>query len=448
AGNVQRWVVHAMTDYESFIARTVATHSDLEDYKGLGMKIRWDQNPYSDLNRIFKNYRKTAEKLSVNKALLRELAVAFLCGIYLDAAEKVKKKKGLIFFSDVRKSLLALDGTASNERPKLMSNYFSLGLDRTEHLLVDEFQDTSTGDIAILLPLIDEILSGHGERGERSFFAVGDWKQMIYGWRGADREALEMAIGSYLKSGVITESSLEFNYRSTPLLISFFNKLVENLFDGKEKTEVQKPPENNDGFEGLTEVNLVQLEKDGRSEDPFYSAIIDVLKAKKSEYGCQWGDIAVLTATNNHVQKISSELAREHIDVSEVKGRQLLSKKEGVAVMLFLAGVLSKDGDKQFAATAAQSPLWSEIFGNIGNVRAEYACKFPEPFGIMAVSSAIELLRGKLPATILDIWQDEAQAFFSEGGVDADAFLSRMFNIRFNLKVPEAEDRDHIKVDT
>ena len=103
-----------------------------------------------------------------------------------------------------------------------MSHYFSLGLDRTEHLLIDEFQDTSKGDIEILLPLIDEILSGCSERGERSFFAVGDWKQMIYGWRGADREALEAAIGGYIENKVITESSLEYNYRSTPLLDFFF----------------------------------------------------------------------------------------------------------------------------------------------------------------------------------------------------------------------------------
>ncbi len=279
----------------------------------------------------------------------------FFARSYLEAADAVKKEKGLIFFSDVRKSLLALDGTASSERPKLMSNYFSLGLDRTEHLLIDEFQDTSIGDIAILLPLIDEILSGHGERGERSFFAVGDWKQMIYGWRGANREALEMAIGSYLENGVIAESSLEYNYRSTPLLISFFNKLVENLFDGKEKTETQKPPEKTDGFEGVTEVNLVKLEKDGSSEAPFYPAILEVLKAKKSEYGCQWGDMAVLAATNNYVQKISSELVKEGIGVSEVKGRQLLSTEEGVAVMLFIAGVLSKDGDTQFAKIVARS---------------------------------------------------------------------------------------------
>jgi ATP-dependent exoDNAse (exonuclease V) beta subunit len=445
---VNSWVISALTGYDSFISKAVATYSDLEDYTGLGKKITWDKGPYSDLNRIFKEYRKTAERLSINKALLRELAVAFLCEIYLDAADAVKKEKGLIFFSDVRKSLLALDGATSIERPKLMSNYFSLGLDRTEHLLIDEFQDTSRGDIAILLPLVDEILSGHGERGKRSFFAVGDWKQMIYGWRGANREALEMAIGSYIASGIIAESSLEYNYRSTPLLISFFNILVENLFSGQEKTETQKPPEETDGLEGVTEVNLVNLQKDGNSEAPFYHAIIETLKTKKSEYGCQWGDMAVLAATNNHVQRISSELAKEGIGVSEVKGRQLLSMEAGVAVMLFIAGVLSKDDDMQFAEIAARSTLWSDMFGNIGDVRADFARRYPKPFGIMAVSCAIELLRGKLPATILDIWQDEAQAFFSEGGADADAFLLRMFNIRFNVKVPEAENRDNIKVDT
>jgi ATP-dependent exoDNAse (exonuclease V) beta subunit len=448
AGHVQSRVINVLADYDSFISKTVATHSDLQNYRSLGKKIGWDKSPYFDLNKIFKDYRKAAEKLSINKALLRELAVAFLCEIYLDAADAVKKEKGLIFFSDVRKHLLALDDTASSERPKLMSNYFSLGLDRTEHLLIDEFQDTSIGDIAILLPLIDEILSGHGERGAKSFFAVGDWKQMIYGWRGANRDALELAIGNYIENSVIIESSLEYNYRSTPLLISFFNKLVENLFAGKERKETQKPPEKTNGFDGVTEVNLIQLEKEGTSEAPFYTAILEVLKAKKMEYGCQWGDMTVLAATNNHVQKIASELAKEGIGVSEVKGRQLLSTEEGVAVMLFIAGVLAKDGNTQFTKIAVQSPLWSEVFGNIADVKTEFAKKFPQPFGIMAVSCAVELLRGKLPATILDIWQDEAQLFFSEGGADVDGFLVRMFSIRFSVKVPEAENRENIKVDT
>jgi exodeoxyribonuclease V beta subunit len=442
------WVINALADYDNFISKTVATHSDLENYKSLGKKINWNEKSYSDLNTIFKDYRETAERLAINKALLRELALAFLCEIYLEAADVVKKEKGLIFFHDVRRGLLALDGAASSERPKLMSNYFSLGLDRTEHLLIDEFQDTSKGDIEILLPLIDEILSGRGERGERSFFAVGDWKQMIYGWRGADREALEEAIGSYIINKVITESSLEYNFRSTPLLISFFNELVDNLFEGKEKNEKQKPPDEIKAFEGVSEVNRVELEKEGASQDAFYPAIVEYLKKKKTEYGCPWGDMAVLALTNNHVQKIEAQLIKNGIGVAAVKGRQLLSTPEGVAVMLFIAGVLAKEGDTRFVAAAATSPLWKNIFINIDAIRAAFAQKFPQPFGLMAISCAIELLRGKLPATILDIWQEEAQAFFSEGGADADAFLLRMFNIRFSVKVPESEQSENIKVDT
>ena len=446
--NVNKLVVNALADYDIFISRTVATHCDLENYKSLGKKIAWSEKPYSELNRIFKDYRETAEQLAINRALLRELAVAFLCEIYLEAADVVKKEKVLIFFHDVSRGLLALDGAASIERPKLMSNYFSLGLDRTEHLLIDEFQDTSKGDIEILLPLIDEILSGRGERGERSFFAVGDWKQMIYGWRGADRGALEEAIEKYIKNKVITESSLEYNYRSTPLLISFFNELVQNIFTGKERTETQKPPDEIKAFEGVSEVNLVELEKEGTSQDAFYPAIVEYLKKKKAEHGCHWGDMAVLALTNNHVQKIEAELIKNGIGVAAVKGRQLLSTRDGVAVMLFIAGVLAKEGDSQFVAKAVTSPLWEDIFVNIDAIRVEFAQKFPQPFGLMAISCAIELLRGKLPATILDIWQEEVQAFFSEGGADVDGFLLRMFNIRFSVKVPESEQSENIKVDT
>ena len=449
---LKKRVIVPMADYEQFMSKALSTHHDLEQYASLGKKIEWQQSPYSDLNGIFQNYRKTAEKLSLNKALLRELAVAFLCGIYQDAAKAVKEEKGVIFFTDVRKSLRELDGFASRERPRLMGSYFSLGLDRTEHLLVDEFQDTSTGDMAILLPLIDEILSGPGERGERSLFAVGDWKQMIYGWRGANREALETAIGSYLQDGVIRECSLTCNHRSAPLLISFFNRLVENLFEGREKTEMQKPPEKKSGdleaAESVTEVSLIGLEKQGASEASWYPAIVGHLQKKKEEYGCSWGDMAVLTLTNNHVQKIEAELIRNGIRVSSIKGRQLLSTEEGVAVMLFLTVVLSREGRGSFAAAAAASLLWKKRFGNAWEIRDEFAAAFPRPFGLAAVSLAIERLRGKVPAVILDIWQDETLAFFGEGGADVDEFLARMFRVRWSVRVPEGENRDSIKVDT
>lgn len=446
--NVKNRVINYLADYHNFISKTVATHSDLENYKSLGKTINWKEKPYPELNKIFRDYRETAEQLAINRALLRELAVAFLGEIYLEAAAAVKDERGLIFFNDVRRGLLDMDGAAAMERPRLMSNYFSLGLDRTEHLLIDEFQDTSRGDIDILMPLIDEILSGRSERGARSFFAVGDWKQMIYGWRGADRAALESAIEKYITNREIIEDSLEYNFRSTPLLISFFNELVEHLFEGKEKTELQKPPDDVKSFDSVTEVNCVELEKEGNSEASFYPTMVEYLRKKKDEYDCPWGDMAVLALTNNHVQKIEAELIKNGIGVAAVKGRQLLSTREGVAVMFFIAAVLAKEDKKKFVTAVAASPLWKDLFGIIEDVRTEFAKKYPRPFGLMAISCAIEYLRGKLPATILDIWQEEAQIFFDEGGADVDDFLLRMFTVRFNVKVPEAENSENIKVDT
>ncbi len=55
--NVNNRVINYLADYDDFISRTVATHSDLENYKSLGKNIKWDEKPYSDLNRIFKDYR-------------------------------------------------------------------------------------------------------------------------------------------------------------------------------------------------------------------------------------------------------------------------------------------------------------------------------------------------------------------------------------------------------
>ena len=53
-----------------------------------------------------------------------------------------------------------------------------------DHWLLDEFQDTSPGQWAILRNLIDEAVQDPTEA--RSFFYVGDVKQSVYAWRGGD----------------------------------------------------------------------------------------------------------------------------------------------------------------------------------------------------------------------------------------------------------------------
>ncbi|MFT8657394.1 MAG: double-strand break repair helicase AddA [Acetobacter papayae] len=62
-----------------------------------------------------------------------------------------------------------------------------------DHLLLDEVQDTSPEQWRIAGDLTEEFFSGVGAReqeaGPRTVFAVGDYKQSIYGFQGADPEA-------------------------------------------------------------------------------------------------------------------------------------------------------------------------------------------------------------------------------------------------------------------
>lgn len=91
-----------------------------------------------------------------------------------------------------------------------------------EHLLLDEFQDTSADQWQILEPLAKQLV-GHEDR---SIFCVGDTKQAIYGWRGGVSEVFDAVLES-LPS--IKEQELRQSYRSSPTVINSVNNVFENL---------------------------------------------------------------------------------------------------------------------------------------------------------------------------------------------------------------------------
>ena len=56
----------------------------------------------------------------------------------------------------------------------------------SDHILVDEAQDTSPVQWQVIRSLAAEFFAGDGAREEaRTLFAVGDEKQSIYGFQGA-----------------------------------------------------------------------------------------------------------------------------------------------------------------------------------------------------------------------------------------------------------------------
>ena len=104
-----------------------------------------------------------------------------------------------------------------------------------DHILVDEAQDTSPDQWDVIEKLTQEFTSGEGARSgvERTIFVVGDKKQSIYSFQGADPRAfdrMQAEFGRKLReSGSGLENlNLEYSFRSSSAILSLVNILFEN----------------------------------------------------------------------------------------------------------------------------------------------------------------------------------------------------------------------------
>ena len=149
---------------------------------------------------------------------VREVAqVLVLAAAELDG---VFREQGAVDFSAV--SIAGLRALGSVDAPTDLS----LRLDyRLQHILVDEFQDTSSSQ----LELVRLLTAGWQQGDGRSVFCVGDPMQSIYGFRQAEvRAFLELAeegIGG-LRFEV---QRLRSNFRSAPPLVDWTNRCFARL---------------------------------------------------------------------------------------------------------------------------------------------------------------------------------------------------------------------------
>jgi ATP-dependent helicase/nuclease subunit A len=105
-----------------------------------------------------------------------------------------------------------------------------------DHILVDEAQDTSPDQWDVIRKLAEEFSTGEGAREgvERTLFVVGDKKQSIYSFQGADpREFDRMQAEFKDKFAAINapfqETTLDFSFRSSAAVL----RMVDQTFDNK-----------------------------------------------------------------------------------------------------------------------------------------------------------------------------------------------------------------------
>ena len=264
--NEMRTSLHALV-VESGASKTAIKNFEPIDIKALFKKSVFEKETLLD----HRNYKKYVEKnptidekflvlksLLGHWAVLKEKVVLHnlfqVYDYYKNANISTARELGVLSFDDLSYFTYRLLHESINKE----FLYFKID-SRFQHILLDEFQDTSTLQFLLLKPLIDELFSG-GE-AFRSFFYVGDTKQSLYRFRGGVEELFDAVADRY----GIEIAQMDTNYRSSKNVVAQVNQWFEpNMLS----YVAQKSREN--AVEGYVEVvesddlmeeSLKQLEK-------------------------------------------------------------------------------------------------------------------------------------------------------------------------------------------
>ena len=171
--------------------------------------------------------RTEGERLAVVLDRRRAAAVATATNALITLAERLlaayeahKTAHALLDYDDLIqrvRALLESDGGASWALFKLDG-----GID---HILVDEAQDTNPDQWAVIRTLADEFFTGAGVAGDpRTIFAVGDAKQSIFSFQGADPDEFFRMRSYFERRAAEAEErwdnvELDVSFRSTPAVL-------------------------------------------------------------------------------------------------------------------------------------------------------------------------------------------------------------------------------------
>ena len=182
-----------------------------------------------------------------------------------------KRRAGLLDYDDLIESALGLLRTYS-------AAWVHYKLDRgIDHVLIDEAQDTSPPQWGLVEALTQEFFAGEGA-GEavRTLFAVGDPKQSIYRFQGADPAGFGRMRGEFERRATGAgqrweDVPLEVSFRAAPVLL----EAVDTVFAGGNGLDLglggaaptHKPSRGGAG--GRVEIWPLETGEKGEPGDPF-----------------------------------------------------------------------------------------------------------------------------------------------------------------------------------
>lgn len=175
-------------------------------------------------------------------ALVECLAAGLRAGqTFALAYGTAKRAAGAVDFDDLIRRAEALLLTPG------ISEWVRYKLDQaTDHILVDEAQDTNERQWNIVRALSVEFFAGESASPRpRTIFTVGDYKQAIFGFQGTNPKAFEVARAWFAReaAGVdrdFLDLSMDRSFRSSPEILALVDRVIAEL--GHDALGLPDPP--------------------------------------------------------------------------------------------------------------------------------------------------------------------------------------------------------------
>lgn len=310
-----------------------------------------------------------------------------------------------------------------------------------EHIMIDEFQDTSTIQWQNFKVLLEEAMSHEGT----SNLIVGDVKQSIYRWRSGDWKLLANINDQFQNASQRLDIlPLDTNYRSMPNIIRFNNAFFTEAAKQEEVSaydDVSQKWNEEKANEGRVDICLLP------SED-YQQQTLDMLVNQISyllSQGVESKEIAILLRSNSNITMVANYLMTALSQVNIISDEAFrLDSSPAVQVIIQALRHLTHPNDlitRAFLAKAYSGDVDGELPEGFDNS----LLLLPLYELVERIYSIFNLHQLEQQSAYLCTFYDQVINYIGEKSTDVNGFL-REWDATICSKTIQCSDADGIRI--
>ncbi|MCP4942549.1 MAG: UvrD-helicase domain-containing protein [Planctomycetaceae bacterium] len=384
--------------------------ANIASARRLNTEVKYFRSPFpEELDGAFDTLYAAVRTNVLGLLKAQNIATGKVLDVYNNNVTDLKQSARVLGFEDV--SIRLASRFASLDQ-KLLGDRMDGAIN---HVLLDEFQDTSPVQWQVLRPLAMRVTDpetakdqGQDERAVgQSFFCVGDTKQAIYGWRGGVAEIFD-AVADQIPD--VVEDEQNKSYRSSQVVVDVVNQTFKNLIRHPIAEAVDADPTNKATYEAaalktfcrrfpehkafkqglpghvqvMTSANPENADSEARQQACYERAADLVAELNRK---APRKSIGILTRTNRGVAQLIFMLENLGVEVSQ-EGGNPLTDAAAVETILSTLMMAEHPGDGRWEFHARSTPL-----GELPQFGPDYVRDMVEERGL---AESIEFFAGVL----------------------------------------------------